>query len=789
MAIFTNSSITDGGQFTFPVTNTYSRPGLITTVASFTTVGTTSWSAPTGVRTIEVLVVAGGGGGGGGFDTWAGAGGGGAGGVIYRSEYTVVPGNSYTVTVGDGGAGGTGSSPRTGTNGQNSVFDTLTAVGGGGGGGWQSAPNASNALSGGSGGGGANSSGGFLGAAGTAGQGFAGGNGMSYSGTNASSGGGGGGAGGVGGSPGGNTGGGGGYGLWFNITGTAQVYAVGGGGGGGVTGGGAGPGLPGTGGRGGNGTGSSGTAGTSNTGSGGGGGGSTANPNATTNGGKGGSGIVVIRYTIATDNTNPIGQIRYNKDASDIEVYDNPLVGWVAQDQTKNFAGHNLVTYSEQADNAAWTKSAATISANSIAAPDGTLTADKIVETTAANTNHYILQGFTVPANSVWCASVFVKAAGRSRLRIAFSTYNSWVGGGGCETQYDLSTQTITPKSSTPTGYGIADAGNGWYRVYLTGTNNNSATGSNFVIYTENATDYVYTGDGSSGIYVWGMQLERDVFTPGPYTRTVDGISPLPGASNGWRIHTYTSTGTSSFAPALTGNVELLVVGGGGSCGVDVGGGGGAGGVVYHQNYPVESGKIYTVTVAAGVGAGNRTSGNNSQFGNVLALGGGAAGWYYDRQGYSGGSGGGAGGGGPNSSARLSSSAQYPGEGTQGQGHRGGFRLGGAIGGGGGGGAGGPGEDQYGYGARGGPGVAYEITGKLTWYGGGGGSGDSGGVAQIGYGGIGGGGDGDSRNNSSANIRPNGMPNTGGGGGGDGGWVQPGGGGSGIVVVRYRYNN
>ena len=62
------------------------------------TLTNTSWTAPTGVTQIEVLVVAGGGGGGSAANTGGGAGGG-AGGLIYNSTFTVTPGNSYTVTV------------------------------------------------------------------------------------------------------------------------------------------------------------------------------------------------------------------------------------------------------------------------------------------------------------------------------------------------------------------------------------------------------------------------------------------------------------------------------------------------------------------------------------------------------------------------------------------------------------------------------------------------------------------------------------------------------------------
>jgi hypothetical protein len=245
-------------------------------VKSFTTTGTTSWTAPTDVSQVEVLVVAGGGGGGHGSSS----GGGGGGGVIYNTQYPVTPGQTYTVTVGAGGAGTSGS---VGGSGGNSIFGNLTAIGGGGAG-----------AAGGSGGGAPNSST----YAGTAGQGFAGGQGY-VDGSAYYRDGGGGGAGGVGGNSSTNSGsagngGAGGVGLQFGISGTPTYYAGGGGGAGWTR---AGPPhvTPGTGGLGGGGAGSlynidTPTAGTANTGGGGG---------ASNNGAAGGSGIVLIRYTTA----------------------------------------------------------------------------------------------------------------------------------------------------------------------------------------------------------------------------------------------------------------------------------------------------------------------------------------------------------------------------------------------------------------------------------------------------------------------------------------------------------
>ena len=110
-----NSNINDR-QFTITV--------LAPVQNSFTSSGT--FSVPSGVSSVNVLVVAGGGGSGG----WGG--GGGAGGLIYRPAFPVTPGGTVTVTVGDGGSG-TPDNTRA-QDGQDSAFGTLTAKGGGEGG-------------------------------------------------------------------------------------------------------------------------------------------------------------------------------------------------------------------------------------------------------------------------------------------------------------------------------------------------------------------------------------------------------------------------------------------------------------------------------------------------------------------------------------------------------------------------------------------------------------------------------------------------------------------------------
>lgn len=217
----------------------------------------------------DYLVIAGGGGGGGGYGA-----GGGAGGYLTASNYSMSA-TSYPVTVGSGGAGG---SSTNGVAGTNSTLGSIIAYGGGFGAG----PNTPGSRPGGPGGsgGGAGYASGTAGAATPSGQGYPGGTGPAgfYGGAG---GGGAGGPGQVGASQANCVGG---AGLSSSITGTAVTRASGGSGysAAATTGGG--------------GSGNGGTIhGTAYTG----GGGGTENNGPTASGGNGGSGIVIIRYTVA----------------------------------------------------------------------------------------------------------------------------------------------------------------------------------------------------------------------------------------------------------------------------------------------------------------------------------------------------------------------------------------------------------------------------------------------------------------------------------------------------------
>lgn len=261
--------------------------GTYDVIHLFTATGSQSLVIPAVHRilpgTLKFLVVGGGGAGSGNC-----GGGGGAGGLIYTSEQPVAAGE-WAVTVGAGGAQSGGNA--LGGAGSDSAFvyngTAYTANGGGRGGNWGTKAGAA----GGSGGGGSAGSAGGAANQPYPGVGNKGGTG------NGSVGAGGGGAGGAGANSSGNVGGAGGAGLQYDISGEASFYAGGGGGcgynGAGNAGGAGGSGI---GGRGTTGEkGLTGGAGLANTGSGGGG---AAGGGGTSYGGAGGSGVVIVRYTI-----------------------------------------------------------------------------------------------------------------------------------------------------------------------------------------------------------------------------------------------------------------------------------------------------------------------------------------------------------------------------------------------------------------------------------------------------------------------------------------------------------
>jgi len=160
----------------------------------------------------------------------------------------------------------------------------------------------------------------------------------------------------------------------------------------------------------------------------------------------------------------------------------------------------NLILRSQEQDNASWTKSATTVTANAIASPDGTTNADKLVES-ATNASHSIFQSFTLSTSTDYTVSIYLKAGERTRCNIRLTTF-----AGAQDSAVNLTTGTVDNGTLT-------NVGNGWFRFSRT---LNSSTGAGSPLIAVNLVNSSgvtsYLGDGTSGLYVWGAQVEQGSF-------------------------------------------------------------------------------------------------------------------------------------------------------------------------------------------------------------------------------------------------------------------------------------
>jgi hypothetical protein len=190
----------------------------------------------------------------------------------------------------------------------------------------------------------------------------------------------------------------------------------------------------------------------------------------------------------------------------------------------------NLVLYSEGFDDASWVKSQSSISDNTEIAPTGSMTADSLIENTSPASQHYTTQSITITANTLYTATVYVKA--NTRFSIRFGFLNSALSNGAFA-HFNASTGVISTETTagdaSSVSYGMTDVGSGWYRCRVSCiVDSSSTTGRIFIGLVDGSNNANYTGDGTSGIYIWGAQLEAGAF-PTSYIPT-EGAAVTRGA-------------------------------------------------------------------------------------------------------------------------------------------------------------------------------------------------------------------------------------------------------------------
>jgi hypothetical protein len=204
----------------------------------------------------------------------------------------------------------------------------------------------------------------------------------------------------------------------------------------------------------------------------------------------------------------------------------------------------NLILQSENWS-ASWSLLRVTNSANSTTSPDGTLSADQLLDTAVSGT-HVAIQTITKAASPItYTASIYLKPNVRTRGELRVSDQS----GNGVRNTFNLSNGTIGTQATFGTGFTavastITSVGNGWYRMSLMATTNSSTTLGHEIYISNDSANPSYIGNGS-GFYVWGAMLEVGSYptsyiptTTAAVTRNADvisktGISSLIGQTEG----------------------------------------------------------------------------------------------------------------------------------------------------------------------------------------------------------------------------------------------------------------
>ena len=213
-------------------------------------------------------------------------------------------------------------------------------------------------------------------------------------------------------------------------------------------------------------------------------------------------------------------------------------------------AATNLITYSEDFASD-WILDNTTVVINSAISPNGSLNADKIIAT-AINGSHsaFVSLSSSTSSGTSYCYSFFAKAEEYTKTAIR-------IGGGGYSTQpmavINLLNGTVVSQQGF-TSVSVADFNNGWYKIIAVFTSTSSVAANIQPIaddFITTADNYTYTGDGTSGVYIWGAMFEQN--------SVASSYIPTQGSASTRVAETATGAGNSEVFNNIEGTIFLDV--------------------------------------------------------------------------------------------------------------------------------------------------------------------------------------------------------------------------------------
>jgi hypothetical protein len=200
----------------------------------------------------------------------------------------------------------------------------------------------------------------------------------------------------------------------------------------------------------------------------------------------------------------------------DYDPYTLAPLGLLIEEQRTNSFLQNF-----DISNASWIKVRATTPGTTTTSPSGG-TAQKLVEDTTPAETHFFRQDMSVTSGATYTQSVYAKAAERTQIQMSFDVdAGAFTDGAVIFTLTGNGSATVIAGSPS---FSITSVGNGWYRCTISQSAAATATAVFRIRLASGGTSF-YNGNGTSGLFFWGAQIEQGAFATSVIPTTTTALT------------------------------------------------------------------------------------------------------------------------------------------------------------------------------------------------------------------------------------------------------------------------